>query len=111
MALDSQALALVSATVMTIGLFINAVVHWEKLRPVLLSHSAFVIAEYALLFGCFPFGFWAIVVGANVYLLLVFIDFIRRDDNSCCAVGSAIFAAAMGVFNFAMQFAIIINGR
>ena len=51
------------------------------------------------------------LVSANVYLLLVFIDFIRRDDNSCCAVGSAIFAAAMGVFNFAMQFAIIINGQ
>lgn len=111
MTLDGQTTTIIVAFISAIGLLFNAIIHWEKLRPALFSHSAFVIAEYALIFGCYFLGRWAVIVGANVYLVLVFMDFVRTGDNGCGAIGSAILAAATGVFCFATQFALIVNGK
>lgn len=99
------------ATVTALGLFLNVIVHWDKIKPVLFSRISFFIVEYALMFGCCHFGLWAILVGSNVYLLLVTFDFVRNGDNSCAAIASAILAAAMGVLNFAFQFALVVIGK
>jgi len=110
MTLDNDMVAVVTALVSSSGLFVNTIVHWEKIRLVLFSHVVFVIVEYALVFGCYHFGWISILAGANAYILLVFFDFIRRNDTSCVSVGSAILAAALGTFCFAAQLAFVIKG-
>ncbi len=106
---NNSTIAFIATLVSAIGIFINVIINWNKIYPAIASHAAYVIAEYGLMFGCFFFGKWAIIAGANIYLLLVFKDFVRRNDNSCNAIASAIFAAAIGVFNFAIQFALIVK--
>lgn len=111
MALDNTTVSIIMASIASAGLFLNAIVHWDKIRPVLTSRSAIAIVKLALIFGCFWFGKWAIIVGANVYFLIVFIEFSRSGDSSSGTVGSALLAAMTGVFNFAVQFALSVNGK
>ena len=111
MTLDNNAISIIMAIITSVGLFLNAIVHWNKIRPVLFSHVSSVVAEYALVFGCFWMGQWAILIGANVFITIVFIDFVHRGDNSCARIGYAILTTALGVFNFAIQFAFAVNGK
>ena len=109
MTIDYQAALILASFIPAIGAFVDAVVHWDKLKPVIISHAAFTIAEFVLIFGCVHFGPWAVLVGAYIHMLLVFFDFLRTRDNSCAAIGSAILTTALGVFCFATQFAVVLR--
>ena len=111
MTVNGSVVSLAAAGVAALSLIVNMIVHWEKIRRVLFSQTAFTVSELVLLFICFPFGRVAIIVGANIYLLLVFADFIRKGDCSYGEIASTIHASAVGVFNFAMQFALAVNGK
>ena len=111
MALDNTTVSTIMAAIASAGLFLNAIVHWDRIRPVLTSRGAIEVAKLALIFGCFWFGKWVIVVGANVYFLIVAIEFSRAGDSSGGAIGSALLAAMTGVFNFAVQFALAVNDK
>lgn len=108
---DNSTIQLIIALISAIGIFVEIIVKWDKIYPVITSHVAYVIAEYGLIFGCYFLGKWAVIIGANIYFLLVFIDFVRRDDKSSQSIASAILAAAIGVFNFAVQFALIVKSE
>jgi len=100
------------ATLCSVLVFvIEAICNWSKIRPVIFSHAAFVTVEYSMIFACFRFGPLAILAGANIFILLVFVDFTRRNDTSCGSIGYAILTTALGVFCFAAQFAIAINAK
>lgn len=111
MEINNTTVALVAPILMAIGLILNAIVHWDKIRPVLLSSATFAIMELLLLFGCFFGGRFAIIAGANLYLLVVFVDFIRKGKNDCGSIASLVFTSAIGIFNFAIQMALVINGK
>lgn len=111
MEIDNFTIPIIMAVIAACNMFIVSVVHWDKIRPVLCSRFMISIAELALMCGCFWLGKWGIIVGANVYIMLEFFDFVRRNDNSCGAIGSAILTIALGVFNFAIQFALAIKGN
>ena len=110
MTIDNTTIQIIIAIIAAFNVFIMSVVNWNKVRPVLFSRFMISIAELALMCGCFWLGKWGIIIGANVYIMLEFFDFVRRNDNSCGAIGSTILTLAMGVFNFAIQFAFAVKG-
>ena len=111
MTINNTAVALIAPILMAIGLILNAIVHWEKIRPVLFSSAVFSFVELLLLFGCYFGGRFAIIAGANLYLLLVFVDFIRKGRSDCGSIATMVYTAAVGSFNFALQMALAINGK
>ncbi len=111
MTLDNTTISIIMAVIASAGLYINAVIHWDKIRRALTSNATIAVAKTALLFGCFWFGPWALVVGNMVYIMLAVIDFVRTGDNSCGAIGAAVMTASLGVFNFAIQFALVIKDK
>ena len=108
--LDNDIVTMLAASFTAAGFFIEAIVHWDKIRPVLTSSITVAIMKLVLIFGCYWFGEWAIIIGANIYFVIVFLDFVR-DDNSPRAIGLALLSAMTGVFNFAVQFALAVNGK
>ena len=111
MTIDNTTIQIVTALITACWLFTDLIVHWDKIRPVLTSSAFVLVIEVSLIGGCFWLGRWAVVVGANVYIMLEFFDFVRRNDNSCGAIGSTILTIALGVFNFAIQFALAVKGH
>ena len=111
MTLDNTTVPIIMAAIASAGLFLDAIVHWDRIRPVLTSRGAVAIVKLALIFGCFWFGKWAIIVGANIYFLIVSVEFSRAGDSNSRAIGSALLAAMTGVFNFAVQFALTVNDK
>ena len=108
MKIDQTTVSVIMATVAACNLLVMAIVHWDRIRPVLFSRFLIFLVDTSLMFGCFFFGKEAILVGANVYVLLEIYDYVRRNDNSCGSTGSLIYAVAIGVFNFAIQFALLL---
>ena len=109
-AIDNTTIQIILAIIAAVNVFIMSIVNWNKVRPVLCSRFMISLAELALMCGCFWIGKWGIIVGATVYVMLEFFDFVRRNDNSCGAIGSAMLSIALGVFNFAIQFAFAVKG-
>lgn len=111
MNIDNTTISIIMMFISVLGIFVESIVHWDKIRPVMTSHAAISVARTLLLVGCFWLGPWSVIAGANFYIILSVIDFIRTNDNSCGAIGCAILTAALGVFNFAIQFAFSIKDR
>lgn len=109
MTIDNTTVSAISLAGVFLGLAIQIIVQWNKLRGALTSGKAVTVFEIALILGCFHFGPWAVMIGAYVYMTLVTIDFIRNRDTSCGAIGSAIMTTANGIFTFAIQFAYLIK--
>ena len=110
MTIDNTTVSVVMAFIASIGLFLDAIVHWDKVRHVLCSSVAIAAAEAILLFSCYFLGRYAIIAGANIYLVINFFDFIRSGDNSCGRIGFTVLTAALGAFTFAVQFALVVKG-